>query len=159
EPTSNDELGRRAFAQALAERMDSLREGEGKDGFAVHLHAPWGAGKTSILYMMDDHLRSSKRAGDERWITVHFSAWKHQRRNPPWWPLIRDVLSNCFQSSWNQGNLRTYFTLWIYWLWWKLKSDWFPYVLCVLALVLIPILLAPSPSLAPRISAPNSGAA
>ena len=40
EPTSLDQLGRRPFAQALVERIESVRKQNGWQGFAVHLHAP-----------------------------------------------------------------------------------------------------------------------
>jgi hypothetical protein len=44
EPTADDQLGRRPFAQALVERMDKIYEKGGHDGFAAHIYAPWGAG-------------------------------------------------------------------------------------------------------------------
>jgi hypothetical protein len=78
EPTTNDQLGRRPFAQALVERMDKLYEKGGQDGFAAHLHAPWGAGKTSILLMMRDLIASTetfyaKRKIDRRRIGTHLA--------------------------------------------------------------------------------------
>ncbi|MEL7488249.1 MAG: P-loop NTPase fold protein, partial [Pseudomonadota bacterium] len=54
QPTTEDELGRRPFARVLVRQMNDLRKTCGDMGFAAHLHAPWGAGKTSILLMMEE---------------------------------------------------------------------------------------------------------
>ncbi len=106
--TRLDLLGRKPFAEALAQRINNVRIAQlgalakerealaetGRaddvrgDGFAVHLHAPWGAGKTSILKMMEDYMTSPERPSDARWVIVNFNAWRHERRNPPWWPLM-----------------------------------------------------------------------
>jgi hypothetical protein len=140
EPTTNDQLGRRPFAQALVERMDKLYEKGGQDGFAAHLHAPWGAGKTSILLMMRDLMISDRRSADSksapRWIVVQFNAWQHERRNPPWWPLIEAVKTECLRrlSDKNTSWLQTYQAAWIRarWFRWKIKTDALPYVVAII---------------------------
>src|SRR5690606_16689599 len=100
EPTARDRLGRRPFAQALVERMDDVRAQGAPDGFAVHVHAPWGAGKTSILMMMDEVMTDQSRPVEKRWITVQFNAWKNERRKPPWWPLVHQTYKCCGERLW-----------------------------------------------------------
>lgn len=146
EPTANDQLGRRPFAQALVERMNDVRKKGGADGFAVHLHGPWGAGKTSIMLMMEEFLADPDRESSNRWAVVHFNAWHHERRKPPWWPLIEAVRADCFGSLWRNGRGTNYFrtarsrwralALSDKWLCWKIRADWLPLMLasCVLLL-------------------------
>ncbi len=133
EPTSMDELGRRPFARALVERMDDVRRNGGEDGFAIHLHAPWGAGKTSVLLMMDEIMSAPEREAKDRWIAVHFNAWRFEDRKPPWWPLLQTIKSQSIErlkSWWPSGAA---ICLRFRWLWWKVWSDWVPYVLALLA--------------------------
>jgi hypothetical protein len=103
EPTAEDQLGRRPFAQALVERMDRIYQKGGHDGFAAHIYAPWGAGKTSVLMMMRDLMvtRDRKSADGElapHWVVVGFNAWEQERRNPPWWPLVEAVIFSLKKS-------------------------------------------------------------
>lgn len=152
EPTLIDQLGRRAFAQALVERMDKIHSKGGRDGFAAHIHAPWGAGKTSVLLMMRDLMTAENRkAGGEGigplWVIVDFNAWEQQRRNPPWWPLIEAVKGSCLERLsgakggvaflrafmmdwWLKGYQVDLQPLWLQarWSWWRMKTDALPYV-------------------------------
>lgn len=133
EPTANDQLGRRPFAQAMVERMNDVREKGGSDGFAVHLYGPWGAGKTSIILMMREFLESTR---DNRWAVVHFNAWQHTNRHPPWWPLIEAIKSDCIKSLRTTvagqtylARLRAYWnaiTVWDKWVCWKIRADGLP---------------------------------
>jgi KAP family P-loop domain len=157
EPTADDQLGRRPFAQALVERMDKIYQKGGHDGFAAHIYAPWGAGKTSVLMMMRDLMvtRDRKSADGEmapHWVVVGFNAWEQERRNPPWWPLVEAVKGDCltrlsgssgglsfllkFLKSWWLEGYRVDLQpllLQARWLSWKVRTDALPYV--VLAVV------------------------
>jgi len=152
EPTADDQLGRRPFAQALVERMDRIYEKGGHDGFAAHIYAPWGAGKTSVLMMMRDLLIAKDRKSTDgraapHWVVVRFNAWEQERRNPPWWPLVEAVKGEClsrlsgasggwkfacfFLKEWwlkgYQVELQP-LLLQFGWIWWKLRTDALPYV-------------------------------
>lgn len=156
EPTAEDELGRRPFAESLVDKINEVREAGQRDGFAVHLHAPWGAGKTSIFLMMQDYMKRSakKDIKDNNWVVVNFNAWEHERRKPPWWPLIEAVERDCSaylaeeagirnnKKPWEevddclksitQSQFKSSVKSWIghkfLWCWWKLKTDWLPLV-------------------------------
>ncbi len=142
EPTARDRLGRRPFAQALAERMDEVVKLEGHDGFAVHLHAPWGAGKTSVLLMMEELMTFPKRAKGEGWAVVHFNAWTNQRRRPPWWPLIQQTYKRCRQCLWQDGRYGRWALIRLRWWAWRIRADWFPYLVAALVIAVMIYLLA-----------------
>lgn len=104
-PALVDELGRKGFAKVLARRIKDMREEERENAkrigdermprggsFLVHLHAPWGAGKTSTLNFLSDDLRR------ERWVVVNFNAWRHQRIVPPWWWLMTAIYSEALRE-------------------------------------------------------------
>jgi len=98
-PSEEDRLGRRAFAQALAARIHSERaQSSGSTGmaesFLVHLHGPWGSGKTSLLNLLESELRKSD------WIIVPFNAWQHERLGPPWWHLMTAVQRRAVRDAW-----------------------------------------------------------
>ncbi len=144
-PTAEDALGRRSFAQALANRLDDILKAGGKDGFAVNLHAPWGAGKTSILMMMEAFLCDPKRQLGDRWAVVNFNAWDHEKRNPPWWPLIEATKDGCVKSlEETEGRARADDIKNI-WRDWIFRAEWWPLVVgslmlltTIIAYVLIP---------------------
>lgn len=85
----DDLLGRQAFASFLAERLNAtdLRDGS----YAIHVYAPWGAGKSSLLNFLKWELEHKKALGEKEWIVVDFNAWQHQHIQPPWWSLMDQV--------------------------------------------------------------------
>lgn len=91
-PALIDRLFRAQFAEGLAtmieeERRDASGERRRSQSFLVHLHGPWGSGKTSLLGFLADQLRRS----DSHWIVVPFNAWQHERLGAPWWSLMTAV--------------------------------------------------------------------
>jgi hypothetical protein len=122
-PTAVDYLGRKGFAEALAVRLNRVwsdsnqtrtrgRGPESRSSFVLHLHGPWGSGKTSLLKFLRSELqpaRAAAKAGaDEslRWVVVEFNAWQHQRISPPWWPLLDSVsqqASNQIRDNFGEG--------------------------------------------------------
>ncbi len=143
-PADRDALGRRRLAEVLGERIRRVREEDteasvdgwrerrdkrrrdtaaasASGGFLVHVHAPWGAGKSSLLRFLAVDLRNRSnpdRSGPwgwfpdflrrrkvgkpslSQWIVVEFSAWEHQRLAPPWWWLLSEVQRSCTSELW-----------------------------------------------------------
>ncbi len=148
DPALVDRLGRRPFARILAARLNELWAGpEGKvadegppaektedKSFTVHIHGPWGAGKTSIL----NFLRKELQDRDPFWIVVEFNAWLHQRTSPPWWALIMEVQR---QSREQLAKKRSRWALNQRWFCWRLRADWLPVVLALggIALLVWPV--------------------
>jgi hypothetical protein len=106
-PAEQDALGRAAFAEALARRIRAMRRGEPHAPLLIHLHGPWGSGKTSILNFMRGVLAKRHEpfpgeAGDaveaRPFLAVDFNAWQYQHVSPPWWPLLGAVTSQVFWS-------------------------------------------------------------
>ncbi|MBL0716741.1 MAG: S8 family serine peptidase [Desulfosarcina sp.] len=115
DPAFIDALNRMPFADVLAECMqdvwkqnkeDGYREGTaGSDlpgdqpgeAFIIHIHGPWGAGKTSVLNFLKQRLTSEENKGlntgngKEFWLVVDFNAWLNQRANLPWMALLDSV--------------------------------------------------------------------
>ncbi len=110
---SQDKLGRECFAQALATRLRRLRQERPSDPFTLHIHGPWGSGKSSILNFLRSELEDTarqKRLDDElkdlglppqAWIVVEFNAWQHQRVAPPWWSLLTAVFHQSLDRLWD----------------------------------------------------------
>jgi len=123
-----DELGRDAFAEVIAHRMEEAYEGVVKDprrtgAVMVHLHGRWGSGKSSVLNFLKNKLTDEGKEGDgpkriteKDWVVVEFNAWQHQRMPNPWWPLLRTIYKrSCADAS--KGT-------WWRWNWRHFKMRW-----------------------------------
>ncbi len=91
--TARDLLNRKPLARFLAEDLRRTRE-QNRGSYVMHVHGPWGSGKTSLLNFVRDELeRPTERPGDEgrQWIVIDFNAWRHQRFEQPWWWLMEAV--------------------------------------------------------------------
>jgi hypothetical protein len=136
EPATVDQLQRRPFAEVVGARMDEVRGTQRRAGgeggaFMVHVHGPWGAGKTSVLNFLRAYLQDGERPAEQRWVVVDFNAWRHQRIRPPWWSLLREVYA---QAARQLGTRRS---LWLraQWLWWRFRADWVPAAAALLLIV------------------------
>ncbi len=121
-PSVEDRLGRRGFVRALALRLDrtwaQYSQSAPRGSFVLHLHGPWGAGKTSLLTLLREELQSRPLASPSRsspatglpnapWIVVDFNAWQHQRLDPPWWPLLDAVYRQSLEQLRGRRGTRT----------------------------------------------------
>ncbi|WP_328321227.1 KAP family NTPase [Kribbella sp. NBC_00382] len=141
-PAYVDELGRQGFARVLAKRIRDARKEEARNSrqaeasrgaaFIVHLHAPWGAGKTSVLNFLADELRKADDEADEkRCVVVEFNAWRHQRIEPPWWWLMTALYSGAVRELWKFDKPRA-IRLWVRERVWRAKGGWPGYVALLL---------------------------
>jgi hypothetical protein len=130
-PTMVDQLGRRGFAEGLAERMRRIRERQ--DGaFLLHIHGPWGSGKTSVLNFLSASLKGESDAGTPSefpgWVVVDFNAWQHQRIEAPWWSLMDAVFRDAVSQM---NNRRRAGWLWIWEHVWRLKTGRLHYYIAI----------------------------
>ncbi len=140
EPTADDRLGRELFAQTLVERMDDVMAFGGRDGFCVHLHAPWGAGKTSVLMQMMKIMRRRHRE-DGKWAVVEFNAWQYERMDPPWWPFLESVKKGCMRSARRSFRPDRWLWLGILRVFWWVEAHFLPIALALAATLLAILLL------------------
>jgi hypothetical protein len=114
--------------EVMVDRLQSLHSDQLKrgQGFAINLHAPWGAGKSTILKMMEARLTTDRRFKD-RWIVVNFNAWEHEHRKPPWWPLICAFRKQICKTLGEVWELNRADWIRMRWFGWRLLSDWLPY--------------------------------
>ncbi|MEU4392944.1 P-loop NTPase fold protein [Kribbella sp. NPDC023855] len=142
-PAYFDELGREGFARVLAQRIWDARKEETRNSrrardsrsprggaFILHLHAPWGAGKTSVLNFLAADLRRSSEE-EKGCVVVEFNAWRHQRIVPPWWWLMTTLYSGAVRELWRDDKPRAA------WLWfrerlWRSKAGWPGYLALLL---------------------------
>lgn len=102
-PASVDQLRRRPFANSIADKLQILwednRETESDAPVMVHMHGPWGSGKSSLINFIKDSLwklRPPIRPRDifdkhYHWHIVEFNAWQNQHIDPPWWALYSEI--------------------------------------------------------------------
>ncbi len=62
----------------------------------VGVFGPWGSGKTSLLKMLEAHIKERGRSG---WRTVWFTAWKYDQREALWRALILRVIDALYPQS------------------------------------------------------------
>lgn len=128
-----DLLGRSAFARFLAERLGNINLKE-TGAYAVHLYAPWGAGKTSLLNFMHQEMES------KNWLVVEFNAWRNQHIQPPWWSLLEQI----YKDTKGELNKTDRF---LEWLWRQNKAKiaiWSAVILTAWSLVIVIPLLRSS---------------
>jgi len=81
-----DALGRSPFAENLARSIMKIR---GEDSYVFGISGEWGAGKSSVLNMIEHFIRNSEEH-DPKPIIIHFN---------PWWFSGRDQLLPMFFSQ------------------------------------------------------------
>jgi Cdc6-like AAA superfamily ATPase len=99
DPAQIDLLDRKPFAEILGDRIKEVYAGLDSTGsrsddraFIIHLHGPWGLGKSTLLNFVKDHLeKESVKDKTDGWLVVDFNAWKYQRLKPPWWTLMGQI--------------------------------------------------------------------
>jgi hypothetical protein len=138
-PAQIDELGRGSFAKVLAMRIRAIRDKEAQahnDGSLIlHVHGPWGSGKTSLLNFLGDELKQGDTSSP--WVVVNFNAWMHQRLGSPWWWLMNEVFRQGTRQLWKINRWRS-IKLWVReYLWRFMRAGWPPYLLALLGLALV----------------------
>jgi WD40 repeat protein len=144
-PAIIDQLGRDTFAEVIAARIKEVWKARHPNGsrtedvpigaFMIHIHGPWGSGKTSVLNFLRADLK--KEVPSHQWVIVDFNAWRYQRIRPPWWTLIREIY---VQSVHSVGFSRS-LSLRLCWFFWRIQADWLP-VLSAVVLMAMAVALA-----------------
>ncbi|MEL6794283.1 MAG: P-loop NTPase fold protein, partial [Pseudomonadota bacterium] len=134
-------LHRRSVANALGQIIDRVWaedvSGDDDKSFVIHLHGPWGSGKSSILNFLreklqsgdvappagtDDHLDPAPRPP---WLVVDYNAWRAQGRGPAWWSMMEAVYE-ATQTDLAKSDWRAARGIWLRHWFWRLRSGWAP---------------------------------
>lgn len=135
-PATKDLLGRKDLAVALAERVKRLAYDDPgpREAFLVHIDGPWGAGKSSLFYFLQDELRHDNPEQGKRkreFLPVPINAWREQRVGVQWWTLLSALQREIAQDATGWRHLwvwgRTFFD--------RLRARWVPFVIAVLVLL------------------------
>ncbi|MDY7107630.1 MAG: P-loop NTPase fold protein [Planctomycetota bacterium] len=86
-PAKEDRLGRKSLIDALAAMFDSNRQ---DTPFTLALLGDWGAGKTSVMSLVQDELRKRRPGG--RFAFVWFNAWRYENTDSVPAGLAQEVL-------------------------------------------------------------------
>ena len=134
--------GKEVAAQA---REPAAEKEEG--AFIVHLHGPWGSGKSSVLNFLEEALTT----GDDDWLVVRFNAWRDQRRQPPWWSLISCIYAGVRDKLDRMASRK----LRRRWFMWRVRADYMPWAVAgsLLALCVILLILGATTTIGPTVTA------
>lgn len=161
DPALEDRLNREPFAEVLAIRMAAVRrklveerQGRESGAFSVHLHGPWGSGKTSVLNFLATMLKhgeyGEKAHESPKWIVVEFNAWQNKRFRPPWWQLVVQLKRECLRQSRRSGYFSNWLALNFHWLVWALRARLFPVAIAFLLIVAVAFVVLTSTDEVPR---------
>jgi KAP-like P-loop domain-containing protein len=110
EPSLIDRLGRAPFAKVLSMKINDYFEQtsqkmgyKSNDAFLIHIYAPWGYGKTTLLNLLKKELLQSN---DKKFLIIDFNAWQYQRIQPPWWSLLDIIVTQSIRNESRVGSLR-----------------------------------------------------
>ena len=127
DPANIDELNRKPLAEVVAASIHDVWAERAEQNahkpkrlrdtgsYMVHLHGPWGSGKSSILNFLRDILKGGSLGTKYNtpppvhWIVVDFNAWQHQGTGPPWWAFLNALFRQSARQLWEAG-------AWLKWL-------------------------------------------
>ncbi|MEO8067722.1 MAG: P-loop NTPase fold protein [Flavobacteriales bacterium] len=139
-----DQLNRRPFARILGRRIWEVNEKrkekdtpehEKNGAYIIHLHGPWGSGKSTVL----NFLREEMRPKDDPtgWVVIDFNAWRTQSTRPPWWTLVREV----HRQARMQVPFKYKRGIWWHWVAWRWTMAVGPWVIAAAVMVTVAFLL------------------
>ncbi|MBO9554421.1 P-loop NTPase fold protein [Cellulomonas sp.] len=125
QPAGDDELGRMSLAIEVASLVREMgRTHDRPEAFAIHLDAPWGAGKSTLVGFIGRELAKPGPDGETAWTVIPLDAWRSSQLSPAWWAVLGHLRRGVADSldGWGRvrfGLLRTWRTvrrLWRIWV-------------------------------------------
>lgn len=98
EPTDQDTLRRELIAIGLDAQMRKVCDDKKTSTFAIHIDGPWGAGKSSLLRLLNNKL--------SEWAWVDIDAWRESQVGPAWWTVTQALRRASASHFGTGGRLR-----------------------------------------------------
>ena len=64
--------------EAIAKTIVSLIKDSKEQPISIGIHGDWGAGKSSILEMVESEVKTSATESEKKYACIRFNGWKHQ---------------------------------------------------------------------------------
>ena len=64
--------------EAIAKTIVSLIKDSKEQPISIGIHGDWGAGKSSILEMVENEVKTSATESGKKYACIRFNGWKHQ---------------------------------------------------------------------------------
>ncbi|GIG21059.1 hypothetical protein Cch01nite_17830 [Cellulomonas chitinilytica] len=137
QPAGDDELGRMSLAVEVASLVREMgRSHDRPEAFAIHLDAPWGAGKSTLVGFIGRALAEEGPDGDPAWTVVSLDAWRESQLSPAWWAILGHLRRGVAESL--DGRARVGFALRRTWR--SVRRLWRIWVPPALVLVVLAVL-------------------
>lgn len=134
-PSDIDWLSREPLAEYISKRLRHVHTRNQAEvamdkknprgiSYFVHIDGAWGSGKSTLLRFVKNYLENKKNnaADGPPWIVAEFNAWRHQRLNPPWWPLMLAVNKASRNTLWQRKKFFRWLWLNVANWWWKINT-------------------------------------
>lgn len=90
-PIRTTELDRFGFTQYATMLAEAIRDTH-QLPFCIGIYGPWGTGKSSLMYMIQEKLAGQPKLDIGRVKSIWFNPWKYDRKEDLWSALIRSIL-------------------------------------------------------------------
>ena len=64
--------------EAIAKTIVSLISNSNEQPISIGIHGDWGAGKSSILEMIENEVKSVSSKTEKKYSCIRFNGWRHQ---------------------------------------------------------------------------------
>ncbi|MGN0319256.1 MAG: P-loop NTPase fold protein [Lachnospira sp.] len=91
--------------EAIAKTIVSLIKDSKEQPISIGIHGDWGAGKSSILEMVENEVKTSATESGKKYACIRFNGWKHQGFEDSKVALMSSIISELEKKrkTWCEG--------------------------------------------------------